>query len=818
MKSKIVLLVGILLVLLPVFAQAFTGTGSGTEEDPYIITNVYELQEMNEDLDAWYELSNDINASETVNWNEGEGFVPIADVREDSILYHSFNGHFDGKGYIITGLSITNIVSYIGLFGCAGPESEIKNLGLRNANIIGQDVSIYFVGILVGYNQGTITNCYSKGSVTGYGHTGGLIGSNDGLVTKCYSTASVDGLGGLIGSNYGVVTNCYSTGSVFSSWFAVHAGFIGYNHWNGVVTNCYSTGSVDGDWMRGYGGGFIGGNDENCNQCFWDIETSGWDTSAGGVGKTTAEMKQQSTFTGWDFEIIWDIVEGQTYPFLREVGPSLLADAGPDRVVFSGDTVSFDTFNPSDPEGIELSYQWDFKDGETASGLQVIHCFRGAMNEPKVYHVVLTVRDAQGTIATDTAEITVYPREKPVEVEGLGYKAGMTALYNWVKVDESGEDVYIISKITSFSALFRGGCEVSIFDGGTGLSMWRDIYISHDWFQERTWNGETQFKTTKRIGKDCPITLLAFPEDAVEPIEVFEGIEVCGKDEMNIDVIGPTVGITLKPSMIFDEAKTKFDPGAPVESLSPWAMRYFDLLVAFAFSPVELRVYDSQGNVTGLVDGEVREEIPNSDYDNETNTVVILYPAEPSYYEVVGTDVGTDDGMYEVDIISVENSEATAFTGTDIPVLSNAVHRYTMDWEALSQGEEGVTLQIDADGDSVFERTIMSDNELTGEELTVAVEEQEKESNIPKAFALFQNYPNPFNPTTKIAFSLPKNSYVTLTIFNVLGQKVTILVNGLRQTGNHQVIFNGANFSNGIYFYCLKTRGFSKTMKMLLIR
>ncbi len=78
--SSITLLAGILLILVPSgVTQAFSGKGSGKEQDPYIITNVYELQQNNSELDACYELANDIDASDIRYWNDKEGFIPIGD-------------------------------------------------------------------------------------------------------------------------------------------------------------------------------------------------------------------------------------------------------------------------------------------------------------------------------------------------------------------------------------------------------------------------------------------------------------------------------------------------------------------------------------------------------------------------------------------------------------------------------------------------------------------------------------------------------------------------------------------------------------------
>ena len=88
----------------------------------------------------------------------------------------------------------------------------------------------------------------------------------------------------------------------------------------------------------------------------------------------------------------------------------------------------------------------------------------------------------------------------------------------------------------------------------------------------------------------------------------------------------------------------------------------------------------------------------------------------------------------------------------------------------------------------------------------------------PQIFILYPNYPNPFNPTTVIKYYLPKSCRVKLEVFNTLGQKEATLVDGVQEPDNYQVTWNGADSPTGIYFYCLKTKGFSKTMKMTLMK
>ncbi len=92
------------------------------------------------------------------------------------------------------------------------------------------------------------------------------------------------------------------------------------------------------------------------------------------------------------------------------------------------------------------------------------------------------------------------------------------------------------------------------------------------------------------------------------------------------------------------------------------------------------------------------------------------------------------------------------------------------------------------------------------------------ESALPTQFALLQNYPNPFNPSTQISFSLPEASNVTLVVFDALGRNVGTLVKGTMAAGQHNVNFDAANLSNGIYFYQLKAGEFSAVRKMMLLK
>ena len=91
-------------------------------------------------------------------------------------------------------------------------------------------------------------------------------------------------------------------------------------------------------------------------------------------------------------------------------------------------------------------------------------------------------------------------------------------------------------------------------------------------------------------------------------------------------------------------------------------------------------------------------------------------------------------------------------------------------------------------------------------------------NNLPGGYVLLQNYPNPFNPTTTIRYGVPRQSAVTLSVFNTLGQQVATLVNETQAAGYHEVKFDGSNLASGVYFYRLTAGYFVATNRLLLLR
>jgi len=119
-------------------------------------------------------------------------------------------------------------------------------------------------------------------------------------------------------------------------------------------------------------------------------------------------------------------------------------------------------------------------------------------------------------------------------------------------------------------------------------------------------------------------------------------------------------------------------------------------------SPAELRVYDSKGSVTGLINGEINENIPNSIYNEESKTVLILTVNEDYRYQFKGTATGT----YGLELVYAKDFELYTVSIDNISISSNEAHDYTIKWDNFANGEKSITRKVDLNGDGIPEETI----------------------------------------------------------------------------------------------------------------
>jgi hypothetical protein len=99
-----------------------------------------------------------------------------------------------------------------------------------------------------------------------------------------------------------------------------------------------------------------------------------------------------------------------------------------------------------------------------------------------------------------------------------------------------------------------------------------------------------------------------------------------------------------------------------------------------------------------------------------------------------------------------------------------------------------------------------------------SVEDDRTGNTLPQKFLLQQNYPNPFNPTSTIRYEVPEMSFVNISVYDILGREIKVLVNEQKSPGHYQVIFDAKNLASGIYFYTIRTGNFSQSKKMILMK
>ncbi|WP_409029182.1 BspA family leucine-rich repeat surface protein [Gracilimonas sediminicola] len=427
MKTVITLALKSLFFLLfiganPAFAQ-FSG-GSGTEGDPYQVATAADLDNVRNYLGSHFIMTANIDLTTATGdpsgayWNGGAGWRAIGADDTELFMPIPFTGSFDGNGHTILGLHMDQADSVgVGLFKYLGSPGAITNVGLAEVDITGFTNVGGLIGSTVVDNPETdplptVDSVFVTGSVTGGDNVGGVIGNQFATnLSHAWSTATVVGTGGfayyggLVGYiDGGSISESYATGTVtetsgfgaqvgglvggagggialtISNSFATGAvtgyddvaGLVGAVFGGVTITNSYATGAVSGDVSAVNLGGLVGFEDDytlgglgnTYTSSYWDSTTAGQGSSTGGMGKTTAEMQTQGTFSGWDFSGTWEM---DGYPALRNLGfgPTNFAPTASNLVV-SNDNDPGQA--PEEGDALSVSYEYNDVEGDLESG------------------------------------------------------------------------------------------------------------------------------------------------------------------------------------------------------------------------------------------------------------------------------------------------------------------------------------------------------------------------------------------------------------------------------------------------------------------
>jgi len=300
-------------------------------------------------------LDNNIALNNTINLQDWADNVPSNSWTAigTQTTGRQFGGTFDGAGFVVSGIYINSrglsSNGAHGLFGVVGESGTVKNICVTASHIAGNGVT----GGLAGQNLGTImSSCVTENVTLASNDIGGLVGWNFGTFANSCATVNVLGNGfyhgGLVGQNWnGTITNSYATGDVTGTGRGgsnvYFGGLVGQNHGSlSAITNSYATGNVTGTGSSNYSvyvGGLVGLNTtatsiDAVTNSYYNSETSGQNDDEGkGTPKTTAELKQQATYENWDFTDIWtiDAAINNGYPHLHANKPTSILS--PNRVI-----------------------------------------------------------------------------------------------------------------------------------------------------------------------------------------------------------------------------------------------------------------------------------------------------------------------------------------------------------------------------------------------------------------------------------------------------------------------------------------------------
>ncbi|MEX2402402.1 MAG: PKD domain-containing protein, partial [Rhodothermales bacterium] len=209
---------------------------------------------------------------------------------------------------------------------------------------------------------------------------------------------------------------------------------------------------------------------------------------------------------------------------------------------------------------------------------------------------------------------------------------------------------------------------------------------------------------------------------------------------------------------------------------------------------------------------------------NTVNDIVIL---DCQTVDLRAERLGGGNGrVYTVNVAAADGVDLTAAASfevhvphdQDTPAVADAPI-FTIDAPASCAPAARTVAKVAASGDATTEAEKPAlALEGTAPDAVASSELAAKAAELPAEFALEQNYPNPFNPTTTITFALPEASAIVLRVYNMMGQEIDVLVDGSLAAGRHEVRFDAAELSNGVYVYVLEAGSFRSVRRMVLMK
>ncbi|MEQ9090071.1 MAG: GLUG motif-containing protein [Balneola sp.] len=801
-----------------------------------------------------FQLTDNIDASPSQTWNDSLGFSPIGNSSTkftgslDGQNY-SINGltinqpqsDYIGLFAYMSNASVTSLdlteINYSGKNYVGGVAGYNDGSTVDNISISGEITAGDRVGGVIGWTQTahsgpelSVVNSLSAVHVTGALYTGGLIGYNGGpaTISKTYTTGTITGtriVGGLAGYNSeATISESYSTGDIFADGQV--GGLVGFNRSNSTIINSFSISNITAGYIVGgltaynvlsssiensYAsgtinasstvGGLVASLESNASiiNSYWNTETTNRANATGnsfspGVvsvkGFSTEEVKNDSSYTNWDFDNTWVRPNGSVLPTLkwsdyRLAGPEIKGSQG--WRMFGAPFVNATFGSITDSlwtQGIaggstsrgrpniftwnESTQSWGVPDS-LSSSLPLGKGFMMYVFEDDKYQEEGTQGGFPKSIIAE-GKASPLPQTIPLSytdgalsnLNGINFVSNPSlSTLNWEEISKTNTTgiYYVWDGANSHYDAYQTGV------GGTNsatkyIAPFQGFYVKATGTSAELNIDSTAIASTDTIAYKSNIDNEIF--SVLLHLENKNGLS----DELRL--------------VVRDEALDKYD--------------VFDAPEFGSLAESFLNISSQLDSIDLVIDSRPLTETLSFDLvfaAQNTSGQALLSIAEnklPENWTIELVNTVTDDRF---DLTKEEVSLSISET--------NAKPSF-----------EPKQLRTKSSGKKPIWKVVIN--------TTGIATSTEDEASLPDKFSLSQNYPNPFNPTTTIKYDLPIASVVKLTVFDILGRKVATLVNERKEAGYHQIIFNAQAMASGVYLYRLEAGNNIFIKKLTLIK
>lgn len=763
-----------------------------------------------------------------ISSNGGEGSAEIVG---------GLGGYVSGAGILIENSTASGNVT--GSKDLGGFIAELVSTAtVRNSSATGNVTSVAsglrvggFIGAL-GNLGATVENCFTTGTVIvqieGGSHIGGFAGnigysgqnSNPVNITGSFSIGTVTSTGNNVGGFAGqirdesTITNSYALGSVSGAEYV--GGFVGrINGTNETssIQNAYTIGIVTGNASVG---GFAGGSNGTIINSYWNPEISGQETSDGGTARTLTELTQVSNFNGWDFSEVWQISEGATLPWLRDIsgnyrtavatlsgseGWRLMANPIQDGSYANmfGRIWTQGAANSNHPGGASNIFTW---------------ATNNATNTTENWIAVADLNDS--FVPGDAVFVYVFSDDNPDEPGDAGFPKNLT----FSGLEASGTQNMtnrVNSNQNGWTLIGNPFASEVQWDEFSRQNLSNSVYVwnsnESNWL---SWNGAAGSLTDGKIGAfhgffvqtTAANPQLEIPESAKTIMGSPMNLLSAQQNQMNANLSSARAGgvsegeqlqasravaqvLSLQvtePGGLSDQAWFQFSQKGSLGrdsydayQLTPLSSRYL-MLHSVSEEGIPLAI-NSLPELTEAMD------IPVHFQTTQAGTFSLRFAADalPESWYVVFRDTETGQIMQRGETYQFTNNAAMSLSSQPAEKKAKLITE-----DVLAMG-----MHMQASGNATMQARFVVTIDPNGAPETV-------EAELPEFFALHQNYPNPFNPVTTISYALPEQAALRLEVFDVLGRRVAILVNEeVHAAGNFSVQFDASHLASGVYVYRL---------------